>query len=77
MGGGVWVQLLGVGGPALVLFLFYANVSGMYPQSRLSSYSLRYWLPGLSSTLVKVKPTSFSLHIYYSSPPFCSDKYTF
>ena len=30
----------GVRVPALVLFLFYMNVSGMRPQSRLSSWSL-------------------------------------
>ena len=30
----------GVKGPALVLFLFYVNVSGMRPRSRLSSQPL-------------------------------------
>ena len=33
--GGVWVQLLGVKGPVLVLFLFYVNVSGIGLRSRL------------------------------------------
>ena len=35
--GRVWVQLLGVMGPVLVLFLFYENVSDMRPWSRMSS----------------------------------------
>ena len=38
--GEVWVQLLGVRGPAIVLFLFYVNVPRMRTQSRLSSLPL-------------------------------------
>ena len=39
-GGEVWVQLLGVKGPALVLFLFYMNVSsGSREEERQESKS--------------------------------------
>ena len=40
LAGGFWVQLFGGRGPALLSFLFYVNVSGMRPQSRLSSQPL-------------------------------------
>ena len=40
MGWGECVQLLGVKGFALALVLFYVNVSGMRPRSRLSSLPL-------------------------------------
>ena len=44
--GEVWVHLLeGVKGPALVLFLFYLNVSGMRPRSRLSFQPLKIPAP--------------------------------
>ena len=38
--GGVWVQLLGVKGPVLMIFMFYVNVSGIQPQSCLFSQTL-------------------------------------
>ena len=36
----------GIRGTKLMLFLLYVNVSGMCPQSRLSSQSLKNRLPG-------------------------------
>ena len=55
MGVVVWVQLWGVQGPALMLFLFYENVFGIRPLSVLSSQRL-----GFPSCRV-VYPWGFSL----------------
>ena len=37
---GIWIQLLGVRGVALVLLLFYVYLAGMHPQYHLSSQPL-------------------------------------
>ena len=44
-GVGVWVQLLGAQGAALVLLLFYVNVAGMRLRSHLSSQPLTILVP--------------------------------
>ena len=48
----------GVKGPALVLFLFYVNVSGMRPRSRLSSQPLTTPAAGFSSMSDGLSPGS-------------------
>ena len=56
MGWGSLVQFWGDQGPTLVLFLFYANVSGMRPRSRLFSQLWRYRFPGFSPALGGISP---------------------